>query len=231
MQGGRRIRKSWLIDAVVVALLTLFVFSHLAVPRLFEDTMTVGGDVPAHNYMASHLKASMLDNGRIISWAPGWWCGFPIFQYYFSLPYVLIVLLSCLMPFNIAFKLGMVTGILCLPAACYGSARFFRLPRPIPLLFATVAILMLFVKSHSMWGVNIYSTLSGMIANSMSFALMILSLGSTYDDLLTGRFRLRTVFLIASVIASHFFTGLMLAMLMMILPLSGACPHGRWRSG
>jgi hypothetical protein len=204
-------------DIVCMAVIAGFLLYHLRWPLLLTDTMSVGGDLPAHNYMASHVKASLLDHGRIISWAPGWWCGFPLFQYYFFLPYAAIAFLSVLIPFNIAFKLVCVSGVLLLPVSLYMVARLFRLPRPASILFAISAVPILFVKSHTMWGVNLYSTLSGMISNSISFPLMLLALASAYRDVRDGRFRLRTVLLMVSVLATHFFTSIMLALAMLAL--------------
>jgi hypothetical protein len=201
-------------DTVCMVVIVGFLLYHLRLPLLMTDTMSVGGDLPAHNYMASHVKESLLGHGRIISWAPGWWCGFPLFQYYFFLPYAAIAVLSVLIPFNIAFKLICVAGVLLLPVALYLVARLFRFPRPTPILFAMAAMPILFVKSHTMWGVNLYSTLSGMISNSISFPLMLLALASAYRDVRDGRFRLRTVILMASVLASHFFTSIMLGLAM-----------------
>ncbi len=214
-------------DIGCMAVIVGFLLYHLRLPLLMADTMSVGGDLPAHNYMASHLKSSLLEHGRIISWAPGWWCGFPLFQYYFCLPYAAIAVLSALVPFNIAFKLICVVGVLILPVTLYIVARLFRFPRPIPILFAIAAVPILFVKSHTMWGVNIYSTLSGMISNSISFPFMLLALASAYRDVRDGRFRLRTVFLMVSVLASHFFTSIMLGLAMPALLFVAASRNTR----
>jgi hypothetical protein len=216
---------AWIVDLVVLAILLSFTLYFIPPKYLFLDTTTVGGDTPAHNYLASHLKDQLFQHGRMVSWAGGWWCGFPMFQFYFCLPYLLMALLSVVLPFNIAFKLVSVLGILILPASAYTSARWMRLPRPGPILLAMAMIPFLFDSSHTMWGVNIFSTLAGMIANSLSFAVMLLALGSASRDTDDGQFRLRTVFLFAALIASHFFTtvvaGLTLAILPFLRPKAG----------
>jgi uncharacterized membrane protein len=56
----------------------------------------VGGDTPAHNYLASQARDNLLNEGRIVAWSEGWWCGFPIFQYYFPLPYLLMAMADTL---------------------------------------------------------------------------------------------------------------------------------------
>ena len=201
-----------------LCVLEIFLISNLQPKYLFMDTTTVGGDTPAHNYIASHLRDSLLGKGQIVSWAGGWWCGFPMFQFYFSLPYICMVLLDLLLPFNIAFKLVSIAGIMLLPVAAWTACRVMRLPKPIPLVAALLTIPILFDHSHTMWGVNIYSTLAGMISNSMSFPLMLLFLASIWRDAEDQRFRITTVLLLTAVLASHFFTSIVGLLTAAIIP-------------
>ncbi len=198
----------------LLLLLCGFVLWHLSPADILRDTTTVGGDTPAHNYLASHLKEQWLGHGHLVSWANGWWGGFPMFQYYFPLPYALMALLATVLPFNIAFKLVCVAGAVLLPCAAFGMARLMRLPAPAPSILAILMVPFLFVDTHVMWGVNLGSTLAGMIANSLSFAIMLLALGSAWRDAADGRFRLRTVGWLALVMASHFFTSVMTALVL-----------------
>jgi len=207
------------IDAAVLIALCTFILLNLAPDHLLKDTMSVGGDTPAHSYLASHLKTQFLGHGRIVGWAPGWWAGFPAFQYYFFLPYLLMALLSILIPLNIAFKLVCVLGVIALPVSSYLSARWMRLPDPVPALCAIACIPFLFVKSHVMWGANIYSMLAGMIANSLSFAIMLPTIASWYRDAEDGQARLRSVLLAWLTVSSHFFTSVMAALVIVIIPL------------
>jgi len=112
-----------------------------------------------------------------------------------------------------------VAGAVLLPAAAFAMARSMRLPRPAPELLAVLMVPFLFVDTHSMWGVNLRSTLAGMIANSLSFSLMLLALGCAWRDAAEGAFRLRTVGLLALVVASHFFTSVMTAVVLASVPL------------
>lgn len=208
---------------------TLFVLWQLAPLDLLRNTTTVGGDTPAHHYLASHLKEQLLHHGRIVSWADGWWCGFPMFQYYFCLPYLAMALGSLVIPFNIAFKLGSVAGLVLTPLCAYLAGRLWRLPRPVPLVLAVAMVPFLFVRTHTMWGVNTSSTLAGMIANSWSFALMLVAVASVTRDAADGRFRWRSVALLVLVIASHFFTSVMLALTLAAVPVL-VMLGGSWRS-
>lgn len=195
-----------------------FIFDHIPPTLLLQDTTTTGGDTVAHNYLASHLQYSIGTQGRIVSWAQGWWCGFPMFQYYFSLPYLIMALLNCVMPFNIAFKVVTMLGAILLPLSAYALARCLKLPRPGPVFMAVATLPILFDHSNTMWGVNVYSTLAGMIANSISFPIMLFAIGSVAVDCDKGTFSYRSVLLLVALLASHFFTSIMAALCIAILP-------------
>ena len=217
--AGQCHRFTWILPTAVLLAIVAFLISHLAPSCLIRDTLTVGGDTPAHAYLASHLKAQLFSHGRLVSWGGGWWCGFPMFQFYFCLPYVLTAILDFVLPFNVAFKLVSILGICLLPLAAYASARLLRLPKPGPLLAAIATIPYLFDASHTMWGVNLYSTLAGMISNSLSFPIMLLFIGSSWRDADDGQIRARTMLLLVALLASHFFTSVMAVFILAGLPL------------
>ena len=210
--------KATLLDILVLLILTAVTSRYLPIDLLLTNTVTVGGDTPAHNYLASHLRQSLLEQGKVVSWAPGWWCGFPMFQFYFPLPYILIALLGLLAPHNIAFKLVSVLGVYSLPFAAYAAARMFRLPRPTPILLAIASHLFLFVDAHAMWGANIYSTLAGMSANALGFALMLPTMAIWWNDARRGRPSLAAILTFALLLLTHFFTSLMTALALIALP-------------
>ena len=173
--------------------------------------LCLGGDTPAHHYLFSHLRES-LAHGRIVSWAPGWWCGFPMYRFYFPLPYLAMVLLDAILPAAIAFKVGLVLGVFLTPLCTYAAARLLRLRRPAPELLVLATLPLLLDTTHTMWGVNLSSTLAGMISNSWSFPL---ALASVVRDTLDARPRIRTVLLLLAVLLSHFFTSIVLALLLL----------------
>ena len=208
-----------LVDTLAMVALLLFLISYFPPSLVLSDTLTVGGDTPAHNYLASHLKESLLEHGRIISWANGWWCGFPMFQYYFCLPYLMTAVLSLIIPFNIALKLTSVSGIFALPLCSYLAGKLARQPRPVPTLMAIASIPFLFVKTHTIWGANVYSMLSGMISNSLSFPFFVLFVASSYRDVQDGAFRHRTTLFLVATLASHFFTSIAAMLTVSVLPL------------
>ncbi len=203
----------------ILLAITAFLLCNLRPFLLLLDTTTAGGDTPAHNYLASHLKETLFTQMRIVSWSHDWWCGFPVFQFYFFLPYLAVAALDLLLPFNIAFKLVTVSGILALAPCVYAACRIARLPRITGTMAAIAMVPVLFDHTHTMWGLNIYSTLSGMISNSVSFPLMVLFTALLYRNAETGRFRISTALIYSAVIASHFFTCVVGTLTVAAIPL------------
>ena len=78
---------------------------------MLSETITAGGDTASHYYPAKFLRDELLPKGHVIGWLPGWYGGMPLFQFYFTLPFVLIALLSYIIPLQIAFKLVTVLGV------------------------------------------------------------------------------------------------------------------------
>jgi hypothetical protein len=201
------------IDFAIVSGCTIYLGWLLNIHLVFLDTLCVGGDTPAHHYLVSHMGRT----GKIVSWAPGWWSGFPMFRYYFPLPYIVMATLSRLFAHNVVFKICSVAGIMVLPLSFYLSGKILRLPRPAPAILACLSIPIALDNTHSMWGVNAYSTLAGMIANSWSFAFMLPAISSACRDALDNHFRWRTVVLLSAMVLSHFFTSMMAAGVLFVL--------------
>src|SRR6185369_8934250 len=119
----------------------------------------------------------------------GNYCGYPLFQFYFPLPFLVISGLSLLMPFQVAFKIGTVLGSFLLPVTSYLSLRLMGVPFPGPALAAVAPLCFLFMEANSMWGGNIPSTLAGEFALSLGLALTVLFFGTLQWTIRTGRGR------------------------------------------
>jgi hypothetical protein len=219
-----------LLAAAILAVQFFFLLDYFDLTYILLDTTPTGGDTPAHNYLATHLRETILAHGSIIGWAKGWWCGFPMYQYYFPLPYAVMAMLSLLIPMNIAFKIVSISGVLFLPLGVYFSLRWLKFDEPIPLISAIAMTPFLFVDSHTMWGVNIYSTLAGEISNSISFVFFVLFVGSFYSDMKEARFRLRTVVLLTLIFYSHFFTSVIACFGSLLIFLVFCTDHFRKRA-
>ena len=54
--------------------------------------------------LVRELRAHLLPHGQVIGWCPGNYCGYPLFQFYFPLPFLVISGLSLLVPFQVALS-------------------------------------------------------------------------------------------------------------------------------
>ena len=202
-------------ELLVVSLSTLYLAWLLRAWLVFAPGLVLGGDLPAHHYLMDHIARS----GRCVSWADGWWGGFPAFRYYFPLPYWCMAQAGKLLGHDLAFKLGSILGLLLLPTALWGAGRLARLPRPAPAFLAALALPLALDNTHNMWGANAYSTLAGMIANSWSFALFPVALALGVRDAARGRVSLLSPLVFAALALSHFFTAVLAALALAALVL------------
>jgi hypothetical protein len=172
---------------------------------LFANTTTNGGDMGAHVWWPKFLAEHWFPKGRLAGWAPDWYGGFPVGQYYFPLPAIFVAILDVFLPYNVAFKLVTASGPLLVPAAAYSFARGMRAPWPAPPAFAVAALGML-VQTRNDWqiyGGNIASTLAGEFSFTLGLAFGLFALGALAYTLDTGRRRWLPVVLIAATIMCH----------------------------
>ncbi len=166
-----------LCDAIAVGAALYLIAGKFPREYMFANTVTNGGDMGTHYYAAAYMRDVLLPHGAVTGWCPGNYCGFPLFQFYFFLPFVLIALLSHLIPLTIAFKIGTVLGTFLLPVCAYGAARIATVAFPVPALAALATLPFLFMEANSMWGGNIPSTLAGEFAFSLGLSLAVLLMG------------------------------------------------------
>ncbi|HEX8947416.1 MAG TPA: 6-pyruvoyl-tetrahydropterin synthase-related protein, partial [Dissulfurispiraceae bacterium] len=200
---ARKIDKALLADVAVLAAIAGFLLTYFSPEYLLSANMTTGGDTASHYYTALYMKAYLLPRGRLSGWMPGNFAGYPILQFYFPLPFLVMSALSCFIPMQIAFKIVTVLGIFLLPLCTYGALRLLRYAFPVPVLGALFTLPFLFNEANSMWGGNIMSTLAGEFAYSIGFALSILFIGSVYRGITTGRHAVKNAVLIALIGLAH----------------------------
>jgi hypothetical protein len=203
---GRRTTDEWLqilVTAIVLGGCFLFTFLALHPSKLFLNTMPAGGDMGAHVWAPWFLKNHLFPHGRISGWAPDWYDGFPALTYYFPGPYLVIALLSYVIPYGIAFKLVSVSGVLGLPFAAYGFGRMTGMRFPGPQLLAVATVPFLFDRYFTIWGGNIASTLAGEFSFSISLSLALLFIGVFSVSMRTGKYRWLAALLLAGTLFSH----------------------------
>ncbi len=172
--------KTIIVDLLMMGAVFVFFLCYFEPAFLFSKTITTGGDTGSHYYTAQYLKDSLLPKGKISGWCQGSLAGFPILQNYFPLPFLIMSVLSWVIPLQIAFKLVTVLGIFLLPPCTYFFFRLLKQPFPIPITGALFTLPFLFMEGNSMWGGNIPSTLAGTFCYSLGFSLAVLWLGLLY---------------------------------------------------
>jgi len=184
---------------------------------IFSLTTTAGGDTGTHHYGIKFMLDNLLPKFRVTGWSNGWYAGMPIMQFYFPFPYLLVAILSKIIPYNIAFKIITVLGAFILPACTYWMVKLFRFKYPYPLLGALGGALFLFIDSYSIYGGNFLSILAGEFGYSLSFALGFLLIGTMHLALERGaKFNWLFVlncFILMAVALSHVLTTICLLLM------------------
>jgi hypothetical protein len=199
----RRPSQETLISLGIVVACGAFVFANLHPRLLLADTTAAGGDMGAHVWGPAFLRDHLLSAGRLSGWSPDWYAGFPAYVFYMVVPSLFVVALDVVLPYNIAFKLVTVAGLVALPASAWALGRLARLPFPGPPLLAVAATAFLFDRSFSIYGGNIASTLAGEFAFSHSLAFSLVFLGVVLRGLETGRHRALAAVLLALTAVTH----------------------------
>ncbi len=168
------------LDLLMMGAVFAFLLCYLEPASLFSKTITTGGDTGSHYYTAQYLKDHLLPRGKISGWCQGNLAGFPMLQNYFPLPFLIMTVLSWIMPLQIAFKVTTLLGTFLLPPCTYLFFRLLKQPFPIPITGALFSLSFLFMEGNSMWGGNIPSTLAGTFCYSLGFSLAVLWLGLLY---------------------------------------------------
>ena len=200
------LKKESVLNLLVLVAIYTFLLNYFKPSLILRDTHIAGGDTGSFNYMLAYMKDYLLPNGKIVGWSPGWFAGIPMFQFYFPVPFLIAVLLSYIIPLNIAFKLVTVSGTFLLPVACFLFAKLLKLKFPIPAIATTLALLFLFNEGNSMWGGNIPSTLAGEFSYSLSLAFTVLFLGTIFRGIKENKLLLTNVLLLTFVALTHVYT-------------------------
>src|SRR5438309_3965530 len=202
-RGWKRPSAATVVNAIVVAVIVVFVLKQLQPSQLLKNTTAAGGDMGAHVWQPAYLRDHLLPHFRLTGWAPDWYAGFPALVFYFPLPSLAIVMLGTLLPYGVAFKLVTVLGVLTLPIAAYIFGRLSDMPDPGPACLAVATLPFLFDRSFTIYGGNIPSTLAGEFAFSISLSLAIVFLGVVARGLRNGRHRALAALLLAVIGLCH----------------------------
>ncbi|MFM7509926.1 MAG: hypothetical protein ACKO5A_10325, partial [Actinomycetota bacterium] len=114
-----------------------------------------------------------------------------------------LVVLFIPLPYNVAFKMVAVLGIVTMPLAGFALGRAAGLPFPVPPLIALGATAFLYETGFTIYGGNIASTMAGEFAFSISLTLAVLYLAVLVRGIRTGWDRALGALLFALVILCH----------------------------
>ena len=173
-------------DGLVIVALIYVVLYSLHPNLLFSSSLITGGDTGAHLALPAYLRTQ----GNLFNltpWYPGWFAGMPAYTYYFVLPDYFATLASYVIGFAVAFKLATVLGSVLMPIAAYTMGRLFRAPRPVPIALAAATLPFLFDASFTIDGGNLFSTMAGEYAFSLSLAFALVTIGLFARGVVTGR--------------------------------------------
>jgi hypothetical protein len=200
------VNTEYIVNVMVFAAIYAFLLTVFTPDVMLSKTITTGGDMASHYYPARFMRDELLPRGHVIGWLPGWYGGMPLFQFYFPLPFVVIALLSYVIPLQIAFKLVTVFGVFTTPIACFYCMKLMKFRFPTPIFAAVFTLPFLFQESHSMWGGNIPSTLAGEFSYGISLSITILFYGTLYRGLTDKKHILHNAVILAIVAFTHVYT-------------------------
>jgi len=200
-------RTSWwwvpgAITVITIATVIVVTLSQVHPSLLLTNTTTTGGDTGAHIAMPKYLE-TLLSHGHLTGWDPGWYDGFPLYTFYFTIPDLFIAIGGWVVPYDVAFKLGTILGSVLLPVCAWACGRFFRLRPPIPTILAAATLPFLFDSTFTIYGGNLFSTLAGEYAFSFSLSLAVLFLGLFACSVREGRYRGWAAVVLAVCVLSH----------------------------
>ena len=195
------------ITVITIVSVIVVTLSQLHPGMLLTNTTTTGGDTGAHIAMPKFLE-SLVSHGHLTGWDPGWYDGFPLYTFYFTIPDLFIAIGGWIIPYGVAFKLGTILGSVMLPICAWACGRFFRLRAPLPALLAAATLPFLFDYTFTIYGGNLFSTLAGEYAFSFSLSLAVLFLGLFACAIREGRYRGWAAIVLAGCILSHIVPGM-----------------------
>ena len=194
--------KSMSTTAVVLGA-TLIVLSILHPGLILKNNTPTGGDMGAHVWGPAYLRDVLLPHWRLTGWSMDWYSGLPAYRFYMVVPALAIVFLNVILPYGIAFKIIVVTGLVAFPFCVHFMGRIAKLAYPLPELMVVGATMFLLDESFTIYGGNIASTMAGEFSHSIALAFSIVGLGLFARVLDDGKHRGWAAVFIALSALSH----------------------------
>ena len=193
----------YLTALIIVGGSTFAVLKVVHLDLVFTDNTPTGGDMGAHVMGPAYLRDHLLPHFQLSGWSNYWYAGFPLYRFYMVVPALMIVALNVVLPYGVAFKVVVISGMVSLPFCCWAFGRLARFRYPMPELMALAALVFLFDESFSIYGGNVKSTMAGEFSFSIALSFGMLGLGLFARGLETGKYRSWAAILIALSMLSH----------------------------
>jgi hypothetical protein len=111
----------------------------------------------------------------------------PVLRTFLWIVLAVLAVLSVPVPYEVAFKLVTVSGLVTMPLGAFALARAFRMPFPGPPLVAVGAAAFIYETGYTILGGNVTSTMAGEFAFSISLTLALLYVAVLVRGVRTGR--------------------------------------------
>lgn len=168
---------------------------YMVIPSLIVVLLNVGPPAWAAPFLLAAVAAG------------AWWVlrhvGSPVLRTFLWIVLGFLAVLSVPIPYEIAFKMVTVAGLVTMPLAGYALGRAARLPFPGPPLIAVGASAFLYETGFTILGGNIPSTMAGEFAFSISLTLALLYIAVLLKGMRTGRQKALGAVLFGLVILTH----------------------------
>jgi hypothetical protein len=170
---------------------------------IFDNNTPTGGDMGAHVWGPAYLRDHLLPHWQLSGWSMDWYSGLPVYRFYMVVPALAIVLLDVILPYGVAFKLVVISGLVTLPLCCWAFGRLARFRYPMPEMFAFAGLAFALNESYSIYGGNLKSTMAGEFSFSIAVSLMMVGLGYLARGLQDGTHLSRASVFLALACLSH----------------------------
>jgi hypothetical protein len=208
-----------------------FVF-YMVIPMLGIVMLDVGPPWWATPFLlAAVVAAAVAVHRRVAS---------PVLRTFLWISLAVAAVLSIGLPYEVAFKMVAVSGLVAMPLGGFALGRAARLPFPGPPLVALGAAAFIYETGYTILGGNVASTMAGEFAFSISLALSLVYLAVLWRGMRTGRERALGAVLFALVVLCHLIPAIFAVIATVVLvvtrredrePWWDASRVGRWVAG
>jgi hypothetical protein len=168
---------------------------YMVVPSLIVVWLAAGPPLWLSPFLLAALALAVWKGAPRVT---AWWARTPMW-----VATVFLAVLAVPIPYNVAFKLVTVSGLVTLPIAVFVLGRAARVPFPGPPIMAVASLFFIYDKGFTILGGNGASTMAGEFAFSISLTLSLLYLAVAFRGMRTGRHRALGAVLFGLTILCH----------------------------